>query len=780
MMGAPKKCSARASTPKAAVHRSPRNLAASISPIATSPPLQFIISFGRGCQDARPVPTRLTWDELVDRFRTPQTDRGELPLAEYLALDKKVPAQKQVLDREKNGEYFIPAEFAKPNSRTASDVATLTGFVIDLDAGNVSRAEIEAKLNGFKFLAYTSYSHHPGDHRWRIFIPYAKAIPRERHAAMYSFFVRTFEYSFDKRSATANQLWYTPACPHDALQHFEFFVGAGEFFDTSLVPAIVPVPVTAPTKVMTPSTKQSHAPARNFSPAELSRVKSALDSISADDRQVWIKVGLALHRDVGPDDGRQLWLEWSVRSTKFDPVDADSTWESFSSQSDSDKQVTLGTVFYLAKENGWVDVPDWLTEVNQTQFMAFESGKSWVFREEVDPELDRRVLNRYKLAAVKEFQANDTVLVQQGDSTKRVNRATAWQQHPGRRSYTAISFVPGKPAPQGHYNLWQGFAFESRAGTWSLMNAHIAKVICNGDVVSTDYLLNWLAYAVQHPDKRGEVAVVLKGERGTGKGIFVSMFGKLFGPHFLQVTQSRHLVGNFNKHLRSCVVLFVDEALWAGDKQGESVLKALITEDNIQIESKGVDTVTAPNRLHIMMASNNEWVVPAGAQERRYFVLEVGVQRQQDQTYFSAINKQMVERGGLEAMMYDLANRDITKFNIRSVPRTTALDAQIIQSLDPGHRWWMEHLGQVFTPPAWKHQERDKLLEQYILGQGRTNSRSSATSLGMLLKKLVRGGPKKVSHTSPIGTNDCYEFPDQISCKAYFMQQHGLQANPWV
>jgi len=32
------------------------------------------------------------------------------------------------------------------------------------------------------------------------------------------------------------------------------------------------------------------------------------------------------------------------------------------------------------------------------------------------------------------------------------------------------------------------------------------------------------------------------------------------------------LVGNFNAHLIDCVLLFADEAFWAGDKQGENTL----------------------------------------------------------------------------------------------------------------------------------------------------------------------------------------------------------------
>lgn len=48
--------------------------------------------------------------------------------------------------------------------------------------------------------------------------------------------------------------------------------------------------------------------------------------------------------------------------------------------------------------------------------------------------------------------------------------------------------------------------------------------------------------------------------------------------------------------LRDCIALFADEAFWAGDRAGESVLKMLVTEPVIPIEGKGRDLVLVPNR----------------------------------------------------------------------------------------------------------------------------------------------------------------------------------------
>ena len=88
-----------------------------------------------------------------------------------------------------------------------------------------------------------------------------------------------------------------------------------------------------------------------------------------------------------------------------------------------------------------------------------------------------------------------------------------------------------------------------------------------------------------------------------------------------------------------------------------------------------------PNRLHVMMASNERWVVAASMNSRRYFVLEVSDARKGDFPYFDAIVKQMQAGGGYEAMPHDLLTRDISAFNVRDVPTTEGLQRQRSLSL---------------------------------------------------------------------------------------------------
>ncbi|KQB31278.1 MULTISPECIES: DUF5906 domain-containing protein [Pseudomonas aeruginosa group] len=252
-----------------------------------------------------------------------------------------------------------------------------------------------------------------------------------------------------------------------------------------------------------------------------------------------------------------------------------------------------------------------------------------------------------------------------------------WLEHGQRREYLALRFFPGKPEEvDGYLNMWRGWSVMPKAGDWSLMREHVRRILANGDEACTDYILRWAAWAVQNPGEPAEVALVLRGGRGTGKGIFARSLKRLFGQHGLQVNSPAQLTGRFNAHLRDCCLLFADEAIVPGDKAAESVLKGLITEPELTIEGKGVNLVQARNRLHVVMASNEEWVVPAGIDERRFAVFEVSSQHAQDSDYFRAIAEQL-RGGGLAAMLHDLLTMDLGDWHPRrSVPQTEALHAQ--------------------------------------------------------------------------------------------------------
>lgn len=98
--------------------------------------------------------------------------------------------------------------------------------------------------------------------------------------------------------------------------------------------------------------ERKQEPKPEWTEHEEARVRAALKFIPADDRQIWLHVGMALHWTGWGDKARTIWGEWSKTAPdKFDENDQAKTWRGFRSQRDRAK--TLATVFALAIENGW-------------------------------------------------------------------------------------------------------------------------------------------------------------------------------------------------------------------------------------------------------------------------------------------------------------------------------------------------------------------------------------------------------------------------------------------
>lgn len=75
----------------------------------------------------------------------------------------------------------------------------------------------------------------------------------------------------------------------------------------------------------------------------------ALGVIPADDRDTWLRVGMALHAADQSEAQYQVWDAWSRRSEKYDETDQRRTWAHFDASGD----VSLSTVYYLAQQFGW-------------------------------------------------------------------------------------------------------------------------------------------------------------------------------------------------------------------------------------------------------------------------------------------------------------------------------------------------------------------------------------------------------------------------------------------
>lgn len=343
-----------------------------------------------------------------------------------------------------------------------------------------------------------------------------------------------------------------------------------------------------------------------------------------------------------------------------------------------------------------------------------------------------------------------------GDKTKPISQV--WMGWANRRQYEGVVFMPGKNPDGRFFNLWRGYRFEpaEKAGhpALDLFLEHALKNVCGGNRQHFNWLMGYFAHMVQRPWEKPLVALVFRGKKGTGKNALVERVGALLGSHFLVADDDRYLLGNFNSHLEANLFFVLDEAAWAGDKRAEGRLKGLVTGTSHNIERKGREPYAVDNLTRVAIIGNEDWLVPASHDERRFAVFDVGDGRIQDRQFFQDMRVGM-EQGGYAHLLRYLMEFDLTSVDVNDAPRTQALLDQKLESLEPFEQWWFDCLtsgrleGTDFSSAIPDAIPTNRLRDAYAGWARKRNIRGrlkGEVSIGKALRKVA---PCLVRHQSP-------------------------------
>ena len=115
----------------------------------------------------------------------------------------------------------------------------------------------------------------------------------------------------------------------------------------SYVPEVKGLPVASPEARFEGSAELNEHTAAYYA--------SALDAISPEDRDVWMKMGMAVFELGWGDVGFNMWDAWSKRSDKYDEEEQKKIWASFPKYREThlDNLVTPGSLIHFAAQAGW-------------------------------------------------------------------------------------------------------------------------------------------------------------------------------------------------------------------------------------------------------------------------------------------------------------------------------------------------------------------------------------------------------------------------------------------
>lgn len=716
--------------------------------------LRVGVAFYENARDAAPTHTgTLRWAELVPRL-TKHTVRAK-----------------------KDGPAFSMVTMKAGAGRRNESVLSLSGVVLDFDSGKAI-VDAAGPLAGIEHVLYTTHSHRPEVPRFRIVLPLAREVSPAEYPAVWRGAVALCGGGADGACKDPSRLFFLPS--HPAGAEAIRFAGheRGRVLDPAELIALDRQREGGDNVLQLPSRQDAARGARDVNaevlghepwdetPENVQRVRSMLAAIPADcEYEKWRSVVGAV-QSLDWVDGEGLARDWSA--TAHDKFDADAFRKLWDGGLGKTTGLSIGTLLRCAREQGWADpqgpavaltpmadggvaAADPIEELNKRYFLApvGDGGVShWEVR--ADPDTGQTVAHPIKSLAFSLALENKVVSVQEGGRMRPQAASRYFNRHPRRRQYDRVMFAPGAPERPGVFNLWSGFAVEPASGDVGLFTRLMEALL--PDPVMRNYVLRWMAHLVQRPGVRTDVAVVLRGGRGVGKGSLARVLLAIFGRYGLHITQPRHLTGNFNAHLAHTAFVFADEAVWAGDRSATGPLKTLITEPTLLIERKGFDAAPARNCVSVLFASNEGWVVPAGDDERRFAVTDCGDALRGEHGFFHNYNA-WLEEGGVAAVLSHLLSIDLSGWEPRKVPHTAALDEQKLHTLDPLDRWVYSRLTEGVALDWPECEWRTEVLRSDVCRgvaddvrrEGRTHQQFDPMTVGKRLRELIGAsdGPQR-------------------------------------
>lgn len=409
------------------------------------------------------------------------------------------------------------------------------------------------------------------------------------------------------------------------------------------------------------------------------------------------------------------------------PMPDDELWQI--AQSAGRYDPTALTPEYIARDAA-------LRTLNRTYAVAKVGGDRLILEQRRDGEVDLLPPRAFRL-----WLANRFVPSANGDG-KRQPIADAWLTWDAeRRQYERLVFKPGDANVRAdEFNLWRGWAIAPRAdGHCRLFLRHLRDVVCGGNEAHYAWLLDWLADVFQRPQRKLGLTVALRGVQGAGKSLVGLVMKKLLGPYQVVAEKQDQVIGRFNGHLARCLLLQAEEAFWGGDR-GAGVLKHLVTSPTLLIERKGIDAVEMANYTRLLITSNDDWLWPAGLDDRRLVIFEVRSKHRNDKAYFRALFAEL-ERGGYQRLLRVLLHRKIDAKRLEAPPRTMALEEQAAHTMPPEEIWLRDVLTRGRLPVAEidadgnAHAPVGALYQSYAASVARGRHVKSEIQFGIFLKR---------------------------------------------
>lgn len=287
-------------------------------------------------------------------------------------------------------------------------------------------------------------------------------------------------------------------------------------------------------------------------------------------------------------------------------------------------------------------------------------------------------------------------------SLKRVSAAGAWLKWPQRLEARKLSYLPGQEkfvrvnGSGVDFNIWSGWGVEPKRGDVQPFLQLVDHIFTGAEPEAKQWFLRWCAYPLQYPGTKLFTSAVIHGiKHGTGKSLIGYTLGRIYGQNFEEIKQT-DLHANFNEWAEAKQFVLGDDVTGSNKRQDADILKKLITQKSIRINTKYVASYTVTDCINYLFTSNQPDAFFLEDDDRRFFIHEVVVQPMAEEVYVEY--DLWLETGGAAAVFDYLLKLDLGDFNPAAHAFKTVARERMILDVKSDLGGWVHQL--VAMPDA--------------------------------------------------------------------------------
>lgn len=177
-----------------------------------------------------------------------------------------------------------------------------------------------------------------------------------------------------------------------------------------------------------------------------------------------------------------------------------------------------------------------------------------------------------------------------------------------------------------------------------LVKAHFEMLF--PDERERSLLLSYLAYTVQHPDKRITWAPLIYGGEGAGKTFIFEMMRAVLGNSNAMPVSAKQLQQQFTGWAEGNRLVVFEEIRLTGHSRFDVLesLKPLLTNRTVDVRRMQTDTYSVINVTNYLLFTNYEDALPLSNGDRRYLILATSLVTKDDIAAFNKANPKYFTR----------------------------------------------------------------------------------------------------------------------------------------